>query len=207
MGLFDRGFGPIFVKETSDAEKYIEKLKKLAESANDKEIKKEIEKQIKLMTYGIVGERNISFELKNSGMDMYILHDIYIVAGELSAQIDYIVITRKHVYVIECKNLIGDIEIDSNGNFVRKYELFGKTVKEGFYSPITQNERHRQVLKYIRKASKNNILTKMMFEKYFDDLYKSIIVLANPKTICNDRYAKKEVKEKVIRADQLISYI
>lgn len=32
-------------------------------------------------------------------------------------------------------------------------------------------------------------------------------MLANPKTILNDRYAKREIKEKVIRADQLISYI
>lgn len=29
-------------------------------------------------------------------------------------------------------------------------------------------------------------------------------MLANPKTVVNDRYAKKEVKEQVIRADQLV---
>ena len=34
-----------------------------------------------------------------------------------------------------------------------------------------------------------------------------MVVLANPKTVLNDRYAKKEVKEKVIRADQLITTI
>jgi hypothetical protein len=28
--------------------------------------------------------------------------------------------------VIECKNLIGNIEIDNGGNFIRTYELFGK---------------------------------------------------------------------------------
>lgn len=38
-----------------------------------------------------------------------------------------------------------------------------------------------------------------------DNFYKSLIVLANPKTVVNDRYAQKEVKDKVIRADQLIS--
>ncbi len=32
-------------------------------------------------------------------------------------------------------------------------------------------------------------------------------MLANPKTVVNDRYAKKEVKEQVIRADQLIETI
>lgn len=39
------------------------------------------------------------------------------------------------------------------------------------------------------------------------DNYKSIVCLANPKTILNDKYAKKEVKEKVVRADQLIAHI
>lgn len=47
----------------------------------------------------------------------------------------------------------------------------------------------------------------MMFETAFDSNYKSIVVLANPKTYLNAKYAKKDVKEQVIRADQLISYI
>lgn len=38
-------------------------------------------------------------------------------------------------------------------------------------------------------------------------LFKKEVVLANPKTVLNDRYAKKEVKEKVIRADQLLTVI
>lgn len=50
-------------------------------------------------------------------------------------------------------------------------------------------------------------MTKMLFEKNFESIYKSIVVLANPKTILNDRFAKKEIKEQVIRADQLIQYI
>lgn len=39
------------------------------------------------------------------------------------------------------------------------------------------------------------------------DFYKSVVVLANPKTVLNARYAKKEIREKVIRGDQLIAYI
>ena len=112
-------------------------------------------------------------------MDMYILHDLYFEYNDLQAQIDYLIITRKRVYVIECKNLIGNIEIDNSGNFVRTYELFGKKVKEGLYSPITQNERHRLVIKGLRGQDKN-ILTKFLFEKNFDNNYKSVIVLANP---------------------------
>lgn len=206
MSLFQKKIGPVFLKETSDTTQYIDKLQQLLEKSGTL-ARKELEKQIKIAKYGEIGEKNVAYELKTSGMDMYILHDIYLEKGELSAQIDYIVITRKRVYVIECKNLIGNIEIDSNGNFVRTYEVFGKKIREGIYSPITQNERHLQVLKEIRRESKSNFLTKFLFEKNFEETYKSIVVLANPKTYLNAKYAKKEVKQQVMRADQLNSFI
>ena len=206
MGLFTKKIGPVFLKETSDTTEFIRKMEELQEKATG-DTRKAIEKQISLAKYGEIGENNVAFELKSSGIDMYILHDIYLETEALSAQIDYLVVTRKHTYVIECKNLIGNIEIDNTGNFIRTYELFGRKNKEGIYSPITQNKRHLQVLKEIRKGSKGNFLSKMLFESGFDDNYKSLVVLANPKTYLNARYAKKEVKEQVIRADQLIEYI
>ena len=46
-----------------------------------------------------------------------------------------------------------------------------------------------------------------MTDKYFEDFYKSVVVLANPKTVLNAKFAKKEIKKKVIRADQLVKYI
>ena len=205
MALFQKKIGTVFLKEESDATGFINRMVQLEEQVADKYLKNEINKQIKLASIGEVGEKNISFELKNSGMDMYVLHDIYLEIGDLSAQIDYIVITRKMVFVIECKNLIGDIEIDNQGNFIRTYEMFGKKIKEGVYSPITQNQRHLEILKKVRMDSKSNFLMKAAFEHYFDQNYKSLVVLANPKTVLNAKYAKKDVKEQIIRADQLIS--
>ena len=206
MGLFSKKIGPVFCKETSDTGIFISKMQMLLERT-DGEIKKKIEKQINVARYGEIGENNIAYELKNSGMDMYILHDIYLEINGLSAQIDYIVITRQHIYVIECKNLIGNIEVDNSGAFIRTYELSGRRVKEGIYSPITQNQRHMQVLKEVRLSAKGNFVTRMLFEKYFTETYKPIVVLANPKTYINYKYAKKEIKEQIIRADQLIAYI
>ena len=46
-----------------------------------------------------------------------------------------------------------------------------------------------------------------MVRMSFSSFHKSLVVLANEKTYLNDRYAKKEVKEQVIRADQLIATI
>lgn len=206
MGLFSKKIGPVFLKETSDAAIFIERMQVLQDKATG-EVKQKIEKQLNLAKYGEVGENNIAFELSNSGMDMYILHDICLEINGLSAQIDYIVVTRQHIYVIECKNLIGNIEIDSTGAFIRTYELSGKRIKEGIYSPITQNQRHLQVLKEVRKAAKTNFISKMLFEKSFDALYLPIVVLANPKTYLNAKYARKDIKDKVLRADQLVAYI
>lgn len=206
MALFNKLDKPIFLKEESEAKHYISKLKELHSRAPEG-VKGRIEKELKIVTLGELGENNIAFELKNSGIPMYILHDICLETNDLSAQIDYIVVTRKVIFIIECKNLIGNIEINSQGNFIRTYNFNGKFIKEGIYSPITQNERHLEVLKRIKKESKSNFISKMLFDKYFNDNYKSLVVLANPKTVLNSRYAKKEIKDKVIKADQLINYI
>lgn len=206
MALFNKLDKPIFLKEESEAKYYISKLQELHSRAPEG-LKGRIEKELKIATLGELGENNIAFELKNSGIPMYILHDICLETNELSAQIDYIVVTRKVVFIIECKNLVGNIEINSQGNFIRTYSFNGKFIKEGIYSPITQNERHLEVLKRIKKESKSNFISKLLFDKYFNDNYKSLVVLANPKTVLNSRYAKKEIKDNVIKADQLINYI
>lgn len=206
MSLFTRMKEPVFLKEDSNAEKQLEKLKKIEPLLNQTG-QTIIRQDMKYLEYGIVGEKNIAFELKNSHMPMYILHDIYLEIGELSAQIDYLVFTKKLCYVIECKNLYGNIEITNSGDFIRTIEFGGRKKKEGIYSPITQNKRHVELMRKIKADNRNNIISKLMVEKYFEDYTKSIVVLANPKTILNARYAHKEIKEKVIRADQLVEYI
>ena len=207
MNIFNKMDRVEFLRESNEASDYIEKLKLLENKASG-DIKSKIEKEIKICTWGMLGEKNIAFELRNSGIPMYVLHDVNIEIEDLTAQIDYIVVTRKLNFIIECKNLIGDIEIDNNGNFLRKYTFKGKQIKEGIYSPITQNQRHLEVLKKVKKSSNNaNIIYRMAIDKFFDQYHKSIVVLSNPKTILNAKYAKKDVKDKVIRADQLNAYI
>lgn len=204
MGFFDKP-EVIILKESSDAKRYLEQLETLYERAAGP-AKEQIEREIKYTKAGIIGEEQILFELKNSGMDMYVLQDIYIESGELSAQIDFYVVTPKVNFVIECKNLFGNIEINNRGDFIRTFEINGKKIKEGIYSPVTQNERHLTVIKN-KKLENANILQRVAINAYFDGDYKSLVVLANPKTVLNSKFAKKEIKEKVIRADQLITVI
>jgi len=54
---------------------------------------------------------------------------------------------------------------------------------------------------------KGNILEKAIFNKFFDSTFQSLVVLANPKSVLNVRYANKNIKKQVIRADQLNRYI
>lgn len=206
MRLFDRMKEPVFLKSTTQAEEQLCKLKELEPLLNT-EGNKLINQDIRNLECGILGEKNIAFELKNSHMPMYILQDVYLEDGDLSAQIDFLVFTKKYCFVIECKNLYGDIEINSKGDFIRTIDFGGAKKREGIYSPITQNQRHLELMKKIRVDNKNSFFMKFIADRYFDNLYKSIVVLANPKTVLNDKYAKKEVKNKVIRLDQLVKFI
>lgn len=207
MSLFNNS-EVIILKESSDAKQYLEKLQSIRKEVADNTIVADkIDKEMAIAEAGIYGEESILFELKNSGMNLVVIHDLYIETEDgRSAQIDYFVITPYMNVIIECKNLFGNLEINNTGEFIRTLEYKGRKYKEGIYSPITQNERHKEVYKDCRKNDKN-FASKLLFEKNFDRYNKFIVVLANPKTVVNDRFAKKEVKEQVIRCDQLVAYL
>ena len=136
---------------------------------------------------------------------MVCLHDLRIEYKGQVAQIDFIAITTKKIYVIECKNLIGDITITKDGDFIRnKKNTYGKVVaKEGMYSPIVQNERHINILKELLKE----LLKDKLEYKYKLKRIESLVVTANPKTIIDKKQAPKEISNKIIRHDQLINII
>lgn len=190
---------PIFLKEFNEDNDQLKALKEFLKSApEDKH--KQIEQDVKLLSCGIVGEKNVAYELKNSHMPILILHNLYLKYNDLTAQIDFVVINPRFLLVIECKNMIGDIQITNSGEFIRYFKgANGKTYKkEGMYSPIVQNERHVEIIKDILKTEED-------FGEHRSSLIKHLVVAANPKTIINSRYAKKEIKEHIIKHDQLIN--
>ena len=198
----------VILKESSDSKLYLEKLEDLAQKVpKGSKQAKDVDKEIMMVKAGIAGEEAILFELKNSGMDLVVLHDILIVAPSgNTAQIDFYVITPYLNIVIECKNLYGNIEINDKGEFVRTISYGGKFYKEGIYSPITQNERHLQVLKECKLAD-SGMIARASINLHFNEFHKSLVVLANSKTVVNDKKAGKELRSTVIRADQLIAKI
>jgi len=196
----------VILKESSDAKNYLTQLEELQKDVPaGSELAKKIDKEIAITKAGIIGEDAILFELKNSGMDLVVLHDIYIETQDgRGAQVDFVVITPYMRVFIECKNLFGDIEINNKGDFIRTMTYGGRKVKEGIYSPITQNERHLAVFKDIQ-LSEHGMVGRASINMYFNEYNRSLVVLANPKTVVNDRYAPKSVKDQVIRVDQLIA--
>jgi len=204
MELFNKFRETIFLKEDSNITKQIEELKEIRKSLINKEL---IDRDIKKLEIGLQGEKEIAFELKNANIGMYVLHDIILKYEDMSTQIDYVIITKAYTYLVECKNLIGNINIDNKGQFKREYEINGKKIIEAIYSPYTQAVRHKEILKK-RWLSKNNKRKTNIQEKFFDKLwYKPLVVLSNSKSILNINLAPLEIKNHTIRVDQLIDYI
>lgn len=206
MGLFDKIKEPVFLKDSTKDEKIVKELEEIENLASEDD-KNQIKQEIKRIKYGISGEKKIEFELKNSHIPMFVIHDLYLEHAGLKAQIDYLVLTKRRNFVIECKNFYGNLTICDNGDFVRTVTKNGMQKKQRVYSPITQNKRHLELIKAIRLDEKNNFITKAIFEKYFYETYRPIVVLANYKGFLNTKYAPKDVAKQVINADQLIDYI
>lgn len=206
MQLFSKTTKPVFLKNDSDLNRQLEQLVSLRETAPS-EILERIDKDILILKAGIAGEKNIEYELSQASYPMAILHDLYITHENTSAQIDYLIVTRGCTFIIESKNLIGEITVNHKGEFTRKLNIGNRFYQEGIYSPITQNKRHMDLLKEIIVSRQSNILRKSLVSNNFQTFYKSLVVFANPKCAVNDRYAPKEIKNQLIKADRLVAYM
>jgi len=185
---------PIFIKDFSYEN---DQLKELIELSNKvvSYKKKLIERDINFIKQGLDGEHNVYYELKNSFIPMLCLHDIRLEYNNYIAQLDFIIITNKFVYVLETKKLNGDIEITKDGDFIRTFKsTSGKEYKkEGMYSPISQNERHINILREI-----------LVKEKLVRTLpIRSAVVIANPKSILNKVKCPKCIQNNIYKYDQI----
>lgn len=204
--LFMKKREPVFLKEDSSLVESLEELKAMLDKLKGSDLES-LERDIFLIEQGITGEKNVEFELRNSYFPIIVLKDLYYELGDQTAQIDFLVFTSKLMFIIECKNLYGNLTIDRQGNFVRTLNYGKKTWKEGIYSPITQNQRHKDLLHKMTVESKTNLFKKYLADSRFDKYCIPVVVLANPKTVLEMNNAPRNIKNNVIRADQLIAFI
>lgn len=86
---------------------------------------------------GYDAEREMAFYLRRAFADdarVHIFHDLRLVRGEEVAQIDHLLLHRHGAFIVESKSISGEIEIRSDGQFIRKR---GRS-REGMQSPVEQ---------------------------------------------------------------------
>ena len=209
MGLIDsitdalRFKDTIFFKENSDLEDKYNALKQLNEEYPNNE---ELQSELYIVKKGLDGENEIAYQLKKSNIGMYVLRDVKVKHEDLTAQIDYIIITPVFTYYVECKNLVGNITVTDKGDFIRELTINGKKIKKGMYSPLRQVEAQREVLRKIWESN-SSTLTKLFASKNYEYYRRVLVVAANQDTILNTNKAPKDIKYKVLRADSLIRQI
>ncbi len=203
--IFDTFKDTIFLKETSSLNKRRDALMQLLkEYPNNEKIKEELF----LVKKGIEGEKEIKYQLSKSNLGLYVLHDVNIQYEDLKAQIDYVVVTKYCCYFIECKNLYGNIIVNDKGEFIRQY----KNTKKGMYSPLRQVEAQRDVYKKLwnTRLSSNkivNAIRRLINENNFTNIHRVLVCVTNDETIINTKYAPKDIKDKIVRADGLVRKI
>lgn len=200
LDIFDKFRDAIILKKDCELER---KVKYLEELKNKNPNNKNITQQLYMAQKGLEGENEIIYQLKKSNIGMFILHDVNLVYEDLKAQIDFIVITPWCCYFIECKNLIGNISVNEKGDFIREYSFKGHKVKKGMESPYRQVQAQRDVYKKIWLKLQGK-LKGFLFERNFESFHRVLVVAANGENILNTKYAPKEMKNNIIKADVLI---
>ena len=77
LGIFNKLSAPIVLKEDSNAEEQLRQMEYYLLVAPEA-TKQIIERDKQFVKYGIAGENAIMYELKNSHIPMYIIHDLYL---------------------------------------------------------------------------------------------------------------------------------
>ena len=209
MGLIDSAIDAfrfkdtVFYKENSDLQNKYDALKKLNDEYPNND---DILSELFIVKKGLDGENEIAYQLKKAHIGMYVLRDIKVKYEDLTAQIDYVIITPVYTYYVECKNLVGNITVTDKGDFIREFTINGKKIKKGMYSPLRQVEAQREVIRKIWESN-SSAIKKFFASKNFDYYRRILVVAANQDTILNTNRAPKEMKYKILRADALIRQI
>ena len=184
----------IFLKRNSYQEEQFNKL-----------TKKNTE-QYKMLEKGLQGEKDIEYHLTKSNIGMYVLRDINLAFNGMTAQIDYIVITSKHCYFIECKNYSGNVKVDDLGNFTISKKQGRYFHSKGIYSPIRQVETQLDV--FLKICLNNQDKTKELLNGIrFKNYFKTLVVFTNSESILKINKAPEDIKDRILKVDNLIRII
>lgn len=147
-------------------------------------------RRVKIAKYGLEGEDNAYYQLKNICLPIVCLSDIRLSEKYGSAQADFVVISKDNIFLLEVKNLYGSVRVTEDGDVIRIIPRGKDFEQEGMKNPFTQIRRQADVFKIF--FEQNQILLPI----------KTSIVMGNPKTsIFHDGE-----KYPIIRYDKLREY-
>jgi hypothetical protein len=187
----------MLIKSADDKAKRLTLLESLQDSPKlDARQKTWVREELMRLRRGIQGERDAAHYLDNyfaDGKNHAVIHDLRLVDGEDTAQIDHLVIGRTfEFYLLETKNFNGNLRINDLGEFSVKY---GAQREFGIPSPLEQSRRHERVL--LKALDKLGVTGRVSKRPTFQH-----IVLMHPTAIISRPPAKAFDTSMVIKADQ-----
>ncbi len=145
----------------------------------------------KLMYYGLQGEERVAYQLKKVELYTICMYNIRILFSNEKVQIDFVVITHNVIFIIEVKNLLGNLYISEFNEFERELIKNDVVYKTSMDSPFIQMDYQEKIIK------------KLLISYNLDREIKSILVMANDKMIIKNNSSRKNV----IKYDELSNLI
>lgn len=106
--------------------------------------KPEVEKDLVRMMRGYKGEKAMTYYLDFlPNKDFYIFHNLRLPSGKYYFQLDYLILTRHYITILECKNFYGTLIFDEA---FKQLIRVANNQEEGFQDPISQAKWHKKQL-------------------------------------------------------------
>lgn len=186
----------VFYNMNTDDYDEIDKLESLyRDNKIDNEEKYLLKEKICNLRSILDGNKNVIYELDNTNIPMYYLKDIYIKYEDKYVRFDFIILTKKLIIVLDTTSLIGDIAISEYGDF-RKYikeKNLNTFKKRAMNNPIENIEESAQIL--IEVLIKEKLIRSINIE--------TKLVISNPKSIVSRNKAPLEIKNKILKYDEI----
>lgn len=202
MGLFHRKKivipeNPVLVNDSSPFSSAVrldglERYEKFYARLLPEERKKALQNQKYKTERGLRGEELTLKALLRTPLHMLILKDLHFLYGETAAQIDFIAISDKLIFVIESKNWKSNVKIDSSGEFVT---MDAQKRRE---NPFAQNTQHTEYIKRIYQGLYPNDKVQR---------FQNLVVWANEASVLERSEAPDTVVSTITYAKNLPNFI
>lgn len=173
----------IFKKNFSNYSSDLEDLEPLL---NDNRYDKYmVNKQINIIKKGLKGEKELGYFLSNTFEEIFCLHDVYIQNGKQRSQLDYVVLTKNCIWILESKSLAGNLKVLKDGQLIRERGSCER------YPLIQANIQMQNLKEYLlnKNLIKNNV--EIQYRVVFTDTDSTV----------NVTYENNEIKKNFINVE------